>query len=176
LPQSVDFPKLLDRFWGHVKIGDDCWLWNSSKRPKGYGYFTIYVEGQEVRFYAHRFAYTSIYGPIENRLYVLHRCDVPLCCRPDHLFLGTLRENSHDMMQKGRWRGRTPPQLTADQVRAIRARLATGAGPRTIAREFGIHRDKVRDIRLGRAYAWVPAMDPSAGDRVFITGNPSPAL
>ena len=50
----------------------------------------------------HRVAYEEAFGPIAEGLYVLHRCDTPLCVRPDHLFVGTQGDNIHDMWTKGR--------------------------------------------------------------------------
>ncbi len=53
---------------------------------------------------SNRFAYEHFVGPIADGLFVLHRCDEPLCVRPDHLWLGTHEENMADMIAKGRGR------------------------------------------------------------------------
>jgi hypothetical protein len=50
----------------------------------------------------HRAAWLVTYGPVPEGMCVLHSCDNPPCCRPDHLFLGTLKENSEDRDRKGR--------------------------------------------------------------------------
>jgi len=50
-------------------------------------------------------AWEDVNGPISDGLWVLHRCDNPPCCRPDHLFLGTPADNTADMIAKGRGRG-----------------------------------------------------------------------
>lgn len=71
-----------------------CLLWIGPKADR-YGTF-----GR--RTYAHRYAYEQAFGPIEAHLYVLHRCDVPLCVEPTHLFLGTQKDNMADMIAKGR--------------------------------------------------------------------------
>jgi len=53
---------------------------------------------------AHRLAWEEAKGPIPDGLFVLHRCDVRGCINVDHLFLGTAKDNTHDMMAKGRAR------------------------------------------------------------------------
>lgn len=52
--------------------------------------------------YAHRFIYVSLVGEIPDGKHVCHRCDNPKCVNVDHLWLGTQRENSLDMVSKGR--------------------------------------------------------------------------
>src|SRR5690348_9276473 len=93
---------LVDRFWEKVNQTPSCWLWTASQ-IKGYGQFHLSrVGGKNLTVYAHRFAWEQTNGPIPDNLYVLHRCDTPLCVRPDHLFLGSQAENLADARQKGR--------------------------------------------------------------------------
>lgn len=90
------------RFWAKVKIDPEgCWLWQAGVDRKGYGIF-MRKAGEHVM--AHRFAYEDKIGKIPDGFWVLHRCDIPGCVRPDHLFLGTHRDNMRDMRQKGRSR------------------------------------------------------------------------
>lgn len=87
------------RFWAHVskQPGEGCWLWNPLK-PGVYGYISI--GGQQVR--AHRAAWFLHFGEIPEGLFVLHKCDTPGCVRPDHLFLGSARDNANDKAFKRR--------------------------------------------------------------------------
>ena len=79
-----------------------CWLWDGYVAPQnGYGLIAI---GNRRMMRAHRFAWKLYRGPIPEGLWVLHRCDNPDCVRPDHLFLGTAKDNSQDMLRKGRSR------------------------------------------------------------------------
>src|SRR3990167_428745 len=93
----------IKRFLAKVKIGQGCWEWQASMRNKGYGAF-VWKDGNglEIQGRAHRFSYELLVGNIPKGLCVLHRCDNPKCVRPDHLFLGTICDNNHDMCQKGR--------------------------------------------------------------------------
>ena len=93
----------VSRFWAKVSKTEGCWLWTGSKRNKGYGAFVwADVAGNVIQGSAHRFSYELHNGAIPAGLCVLHRCDTPACVRPDHLFLGTKRENNADMVSKGR--------------------------------------------------------------------------
>ena len=77
-----------------------CLTWTGYRNPKGYG--TINVAGTPV--YAHRLSWENANGPIPEGKCILHKCDNPPCCNPDHLFLGTRAENNADMVAKGRAR------------------------------------------------------------------------
>ena len=91
-----------DRFWAKVDKTGDCWVWTGALTHSGYGKF-------KVRSYkvvlAHRWAYEVTHGPIPAGLFVCHRCDVPSCVRPSHLFVGTQTDNMKDAAAKGRVRG-----------------------------------------------------------------------
>lgn len=149
-----------DRFWEYVDRsgGDDvCWLWTGSTDKDGYGKFW---PTRDRSVAAHRYSWEAVNGPIPAGLYCLHRCDRPGCVRPDHLFVGTNRENQRDMTAKGR--GRTGERngmtghpersgrarLTWEQVREIRAIFAQSDPPshQSIADAYGISRPALRAI------------------------------
>ena len=104
---------LLERFWAKVQKSDDgCWIWTASFGKAGYG--AINSGRRPTRMLsASRVMWEIAYGPIPEGLSVLHRCDVPRCVRPDHLFLGTQRDNIRDAMAKGRHV--PPPRLIGDE-------------------------------------------------------------
>jgi hypothetical protein len=86
------------RFEEKFKINQEtgCWEWTAST-TKGYG--TIKIRGAKKS--AHRISYELYVGPIGS-LQVCHKCDNPICVNPKHLFLGTQKDNIHDMIAKGR--------------------------------------------------------------------------
>lgn len=71
-----------------------CWEWTGKRGARGYGYY------RKVR--VHRLSYWLEYGELPASLVVRHKCDNPICVRPDHLELGTQADNVHDMLRKGR--------------------------------------------------------------------------
>lgn len=92
---------LAERFWAKVRKTESCWLWTGCANNKGYA--LIRPSGTEPKKLVHRISYIMAYGPISDAVCVLHRCDTPLCVRPDHLFLGTKADNNQDMKTKGRY-------------------------------------------------------------------------
>lgn len=160
-------PKLLARFMEKVRITNSCWEWTSSLVGKGYGFFW-HTKGDRL---AHRLAYTMFNGPIPPGLCVLHYCDNPPCVNPGHLYLGTIVENNADRDSKGRTaRGithgsRTKPnrvargersgqaKLTEDNVRSIRAAIATGESHCALGRQYGVRHATIWNIAHRKTWA-----------------------
>lgn len=88
---------VLDRYIPEPNTG--CWLWCGTLNQNGYGKILRRVHGEVS---AHRLFWTAHRGPIPDGLWVLHRCDTPACVNPAHLFLGTIQDNTYDMIAKGR--------------------------------------------------------------------------
>lgn len=93
---------LRSRFLGKYSIDRDsgCWNWKASLAGKGYG--QLKATGGHGQLYAHRVSYQIHFGDIPEGKSVLHRCDNPKCVNPDHLFIGTKKDNAQDMKSKGR--------------------------------------------------------------------------
>jgi hypothetical protein len=92
------FGDVADRFWSYVKKSDGCWLWTAHGSGRGYGRFRIHAKYHV----ASRVSWQLHYGAIPDGLLVCHHCDNPTCVRPDHLFLGTNKDNIADCLAKGR--------------------------------------------------------------------------
>lgn len=80
-----------------------CWLFTGYVCPLGYG---IIAETKRKRIKAHRAAYTVHVDDIPHGLDVMHSCDVRSCVNPNHLSVGTHKDNMADMARKGRARNR----------------------------------------------------------------------
>ena len=91
-----------ERFWAKVDKSNQfgCWLWTGNVLSTGYG--QVWFKGKP--FPAHKLAWMFAHSKtIPDGLLVCHKCDNPRCVRPDHLFIGTARDNSVDMVNKDRW-------------------------------------------------------------------------
>ena len=135
---------LSERFWSMVLKTDnpnDCWIWVGSILPKPslpYGRIFIQRIGRRnLSDLTHRVSWKLHFGPIPDSMCILHSCDNPKCVNPKHLFLGTRKDNSKDMIKKGRgyWPGnnsginsygeaRPAHKLGWDQIAEIRQRYS----------------------------------------------------
>lgn len=169
---------LEERFWEKVDkngptishMSTPCWLWTASKDGGGYGFIGL---GNGKLGKAHKVSWELHNGPIPHGQCVLHRCDFPECSNPEHLFLGTQKDNAEDREKKGRGNrpsgdqhpARLHPEylargghhgnavLTNEQAAAMR-REYTGHYGDTIrlARRYGVDRQTVRRVLKNKTY------------------------
>lgn len=157
----------------NMKLPTPCILWTKAKTRNGYGVAT--VNGKQV--YAHRLAAANAFGQIPVGVLVCHRCDTRACVNPDHLFLGTHKDNMQDMRTKQRsasgerHKSRTRPdtvnrgegvgtsKLTSEEVAEIRAVYAPGKSgvkrPNSymgLAEKYGISYAAVHKIVNGKMW------------------------
>lgn len=142
----MDIKNLEKRFWPKVKKENGCWKWLAAKN---YGYGQLGIKRSGPCIGAHRLSWILHYGEIPHDMCVLHKCDNRECTNPEHLFLGTQRDNVLDMMMKGRGK-QYGAKLNKDQVARIKALRAIGLTQRTIGILFGVHQSTVSDICLGK--------------------------
>lgn len=91
------------RFWFRVDKSADCWTWTAARGAGKFDYGYFWTDSKKL-VKAHRYSYALANGPIPEGMVICHRCDNPPCVRPDHLFLGTQKDNIRDMDAKGRGR------------------------------------------------------------------------
>lgn len=131
-----------ERFWQKVKIAgaDECWEWTAYLDSGGYGQFRLNGRLE----CAHRVAWMLAYGPIQDGMCVLHKCDNRWCVNHAHLWEDTQAENVRDMVRKGRRADNSGEmngiaKLTEPEVRMIREKYAAGGmSQRALAKEFGV--------------------------------------
>jgi len=116
----------------------------------GYGYKRI---GKK-RYRVHRLAYEDWYGPIPKGMMVLHKCDNRKCYNPEHLFLGTAKDNAIDMVNKGRHNaGKGNSKLTEEQVKEIRDKYIPWKYPTTrLAKEYDVDISTIHYIVHGKTW------------------------
>lgn len=96
-----------------------CWLWSGAKYKNGYGHVKLPRSRKTTG--AHRRSWMEFYGPIPEGMYVCHKCDVRLCINPDHLFLGTAKDNLQDCSAKGRiWHGESRSKRISGEMNSNR--------------------------------------------------------
>lgn len=149
-PEQVK-EKTPEKFWKQVQFGepDECWLWLGSSWDSRYGNFG--------GMGAHKYVMTVFYGEIEKGICALHKCDITKCVNPNHLFLGTQLDNIKDRNAKGRTaRGENlHSKLTEEQVRTIKVRLFAGETTRALAKEYGVGKTVMGNIRIGKKWKHV---------------------
>ncbi|MCI0659977.1 MAG: HNH endonuclease [Acidobacteria bacterium] len=156
LPPPTDLST--SRFWSRVekRQEDSCWHWLGSIDGRGYGRM-----GFGTRYFlAHRISYFWSVGPIPKGMFVCHKCDVPACVNPKHLFLGDAHANNQDMKLKGRAKGRGPrgshngrARLADSQVEEIRRRYsAKNITQSQLALEYGVDQTTVSCLLRGNTW------------------------
>lgn len=140
-------------FERHVERTDGCWKWHGSL-CKGYGHCGGMKAGQR-HIRAHRLSWILHYGPIPEGMCVLHRCDVKSCTNPQHLFLGSHRDNVADKVKKGRQANgekcRTT-RLCASDVKRVFELRKDGATQWGIAHQFGVTQSCIYRILAGHSW------------------------
>lgn len=142
-----------ERLFRHVQKTESCWLWVGAKGTMGHGHISLNNGVTRRLLLTHRVSWEIHNGEIPDGLCVLHKCDVPNCVNPDHLFLGTKADNSADMISKGRQKkGSQLPQTKLTESQVLEIRDATGTFAE-IAKRYSISEGHVHAIRHRRSWA-----------------------
>jgi hypothetical protein len=148
-----------------------CWNWTRHRNQDGYG--GVWYQGKTRR--ASRVAFEAFVSPIPDGQLVLHKCDNPSCINPDHLFLGTHKDNAEDRNRKQRQsHGERHPKakLSTEQVKqykllrqAARYFLGPHEGSKLARTVSGISRTTAEHIDSGRRWKSVDVLSPEILER-----------
>lgn len=147
---TLQYTNNVPKFWDYVIRTEGCWDWSGSIDENGYGTFGTN------KCLAHRLMWEELNGVIEDGLQVCHKCDNRCCVNPEHLFLGTSKENMQDKVSKGRanmphgeksWKS----LLSEEDVRHIIVLCSKSSlYEREIAEQFGVSRSCISQISQGK--------------------------
>lgn len=150
---------VVQRIYEKVKVnpGNGCHEFTAQKNASGYG--VISIDGKQGL--AHRVSWVAHNGAIPCGLHVLHKCDNPKCVNPEHLFLGTNRDNVDDKIAKGRlpradgeYNNRS--KLNSFQVKVIRRMLGFESMTyKEISSIFGVSIQNIYQIKIGRSWSTI---------------------
>jgi len=156
---------LKDRILAKLDKTTECWIWSGAKNKKGYGVIGVKGSCKLV----HRVFYEIHLSKSLTGFMVLHKCDNPPCCNPEHLYVGLHKDNMTDRNVRGRTAcgdfsgARTKPlsrprgesnhsKLKATDVVAIRERANRGELQNSLASEFMVHSSTISDIVMGKKW------------------------
>ena len=144
----------VERFWKKVpKLGNnECWECAHTKDKDGYGYLKFNTKATK----AHRIAYCLANNLAINDIkgkFIRHTCDNPSCCNPNHLLLGTVRENVNDQIERDRIvhgirHGNS--KFSLDDIVLIFSLRNAGVSCKNIAEKFSCHPGSIHRIISGR--------------------------
>lgn len=135
------------RFWSKVCKTDYCWLWTAGKNKQGYGSIS---NESGIQVAAPRVSWALHYGEISVGLSVLHKCDNPACVNPEHLFLGTQKDNNIDCYKKGR----NPNAKLRSKIDDVYRLRQSGLSYQKIADLLGVAPYAIRLVISGGTYQW----------------------
>lgn len=129
-----------------------CLFW-TGYAYRGRGFFSVNGKPEM----AHRVSYRLAKGEIPDGQCIRHTCDTPICVNPDHLLLGTHRDNMTDMKERNRRKGKVATQgsrhgcakLTDEQAREVLASIETR---NQLAQRLGVSPSTIKAIRTGRRW------------------------
>lgn len=144
---------LKERILNRVSKVDGCWVWNGCLDRDGYGDMTFLGESMSV----HRAAYFAWTRKIPKGKFICHKCDLPACCNPEHLFVGNAASNRKDAVEKGRFdscKGENHyySKLKNKDVEKMRRLFKENIEMKMIAKVFGVSLSTVENIKYGRSW------------------------
>lgn len=134
--------QLSGKYRSYVTQREGCWGWRHLLHRSGYGL----LSHSSKNHYAHRISYEMHVGPIPDGMDVMHLCHTPACSNPEHLTVGSRRDN----MQSSRVAGRLQRKIPLDDMPLIHARRAAGESLQQIASLYGCSKQAIRHMIRSR--------------------------
>lgn len=132
-------------FFSHIEKTDSCWIWKGTISVYGYG--QIQVGKKHV--HAHRYSWIFHKGVIPEKMFVCHSCDNTKCVNPNHLFIGTAKDNSKDMVYKKRHcfgEKNGNHKYSESTIRLIVDMYNTGLSIRSVSKKMGIPFSTIQQV------------------------------
>ncbi len=157
--KNSDIIRFNERFV--VGFENACWPWNSLVNINGRGIFSVWREGRQFTYSAPKVSFVIYKSDDPMGLFACHTCDNPICINPNHIFLGSVGENSADMVRKKRHKfGETSPlsKIKEQDVRDARRWYSVGYGTTEIGAHLGLTRGYLQ--RLIQGHFWKHVDNP----------------
>ena len=148
-------PHHKQKFWERLEhTPEGCWEWTRALTKAGYGAMGLKRGVVET---THRISWRLANGTIPEGMNVLHKCHNRKCCRPEHLYIGTQKDNVRDMLEAGRAGGRKgethhKAKMTSEQIAEIRQKRAEGQTGTSLAKEYGLAHSGIYRIVNNRGW------------------------
>lgn len=147
-PRIMTLAQKLD-FYSMPEPNSGCALWLGSHNEKGYG--QLWWDNKNHK--AHRLSWRARNGAVPSGMSVLHRCDNPACINPDHLFIGSQKDNLADMARKGR---HGLARLVREDIPVIRRLVAEGRTLVEVAKRYNVTPETIGYIKNHKIWLHVP--------------------
>lgn len=149
---------------GNIIKNNGCWEWQGDLHREGYGYTTEYETNK--KSHVHRISYKVFKGEIPEGLYVCHHCDNRKCIAPNHLFVGTAKENMQDALKKGRLEHvklmqpkgeeKLNSKLKEFEVKEIKKMISQREKIAVISRKYNVSWSVIDSIKRNKTWRHVP--------------------
>lgn len=129
-----------------------CWLWVGACSSRGYGTIKDHYKTR----LAHRVSYEIHNGQLDDKCFICHKCDIPSCVNPNHLYAGNHITNVADKVSRNRQAsGRdvaVPRKLSEQDVLEI---YNSDCSYSRLEKKYGVSKTTISEIKTGRKWSWL---------------------